>query len=248
MTWIKKNSTITYLDFIRCVEALLFAVPVNIPSDKKGFFVRHDVDYDIGQAMRMAEYECEHCIHSTYFLLHTAPYFDYSDTFGDKIKRLIDYGHSVGFHNDVLSEWWDNRNCVLVEKLERPVLFLSKYTTVIGTSAHGKREHYERKYINYQLWSQYKHDLNDGFMLNWPQISLKTMGFLYEAYFLPYTHYFSDSGGNSIGYVVNGRKPFERRALEMAENIGVKVINEFNRAETGLLQLLIHPEHWEEKV
>jgi len=107
---------------------------------------------------------------------------------------------------------------------------------VVGTSCHGYVECYNRKYFNYQVWSEYDSEKNEGFDIRWPQFSLKEFGLEYESYFLP----------NDIGYVVDGQKPFERAALLSDKNIKQAVIMDFNKAEEGLFQLLTHPCWWEE--
>ena len=246
MEWIKRQSQTSYLDFINSIEGQhIVTDSISVSRPKKSVFIRHDVDYNIDHALMLAEYEKENNIKATYFLLHTAPYFDYSPEFAEKVKRFEALGHKVGFHNDVLSVWYKNTSLVFWDIIKKPLDFLRGLVDIKGTSCHGAREHYDRKYFNYQLWAQWTDKKNEGFPVRWPQMSLYTPGFLYEAYFLPYTHYFSDSGNNWIGYVVNGQKPFERKALFSKENLGTKIINEFNNAAGGFFQVLIHPCLWE---
>lgn len=246
MKWMNKNSQTSYLDFIDSIEGCITTNPIIESRPKKSVFIRHDVDYNIDHALMLAEYEHEHNIQATYFLLHTAPYFDYSTSFAEKVRRFEALGHRVGFHNDILSIWHRGipQFFNLIDIVLKPLSWLRGLVDVKGTSAHGAVEHYDREYFNYQLWTQWTEKKNEGFPVRWPQMSLYTPGFLYEAYFLPYTHYFSDSGNNCIGYTVKGAKPFERAALFSKDNLGTKVINEFNRAPQGFFQVLIHPCHW----
>ena len=247
MKWIKKGSKTVLNEFIGSVKAKIITDPTKYDGGK-ALWLRRDVDYDLDHAIKFAEYEYRNNIRATYFLLHTAPYFDYSKEFKEKILLLDDMGHSIGFHNDILSCWHKNQEMGLNDFIPKPIKFLRKAAPPVnGTSCHGAKEHYDRKYFNYECWEEFDKKKNEGFdAICGFKPSLERYGFEYEAYFLPYTHYFSDSGNNWIGYVVNGQKPFERTALESPDNLGTKVIDKFNEAEEGLFQMLLHPCHWEE--
>ena len=255
MTWRKKGSKTEYLEFIRSIKGRRWSNPLRIPSFSGGHssWIRHDVDKDLLHALKFAEYEAKNNIHSTYFLLHTAPYFDYSFDFKMKLRALSHMGHGVGFHNDVLSVWWDRQSggpdITTVEEIEKALGFMREVVEVKGTSCHGAREHYKRGYFNYEIWKECCKEKNAVFgryKENFVTYSLNEFDLHYEAYLLPYTHYFSDSGNNWIGYVVDGQKPFERTALESPNNLGSNVIEEFNKCKEGFLQVLTHPCHWEE--
>ena len=241
--WMKKNSKTSYIDFIESIKGTRVSDPCG--TEKKKYWIRHDVDYSIEHALDMAAFEYEHDIQSTYFLLPTAKYFDYSSKLIDYIKLFETLGHSIGFHNDILGDCIKNNYNPLITELNNQLDFFSNHTNLKFTSSHGSKEYYDLKLINYQLWKEYNPNFNEGYPIKWSQTSLKGYN-LHEAYFLPYTHYFSDSGNNWIGYVVDGVKLFERSALESEKNLGSSVIGEFNKCEEGFLQLLIHPCHWEE--
>jgi len=241
MYWKKKRGKTRYLDFIQSIQGRL--VGSQLSNYDKKFWIRHDVDYDLDQAIDLAWFEMDNGMMSTFFLLHTAGYFDYSYEFDRKITKLLAMGHAIGFHNDLLGVWSEKGGDVY-KILQPPLNFLRQITPVTSTSSHGKREYYDRNFINYEVWQEYDSSQNEGYPVKWDQISLKYVG-LNEAYFLPYTHYFSDSGGNWIGYQVDGQKPFERSALRSQLNIGSDIVEKFNECEKGFLQLLIHPEHWE---
>jgi hypothetical protein len=258
--WIKKTSKIPYLELLGRIDADIVTNPLSsvvvteIPGgedrklSKKRLWIRHDVDKDLDHALRFAEYEYKNDIKSTYFLLHTADYFDYSSDFAEKITLLAAMDHEIGFHNDVLAAWWKGKLHRLGDiYIKKPLGFLREYAgSVVGTSCHGYVECYDRQYFNYQIWSEYDPAKNEGFEILWPRFSLKEFDLEYEAYFMDYTHYYSDSGGNDIGYVVDGKKHFERTALQSPKNIGIKIIDGFNKEAEGLFQLLVHPIHWEE--
>lgn len=62
-------------------------------------FWRHDVDYSIDAALRMAEWERERGVRSTYYLMHDNPF--YGGTLAMQARmRLGQLGHEVGWHVD----------------------------------------------------------------------------------------------------------------------------------------------------
>lgn len=229
--FVKKGSKLSYTDFLNNIQ-------------NKAYWIRHDVDIDLSHSLEFAKFEARSGIFATYFLLHTNPYFDYSDKFGKMVEEICSLGHTIGFHNDILSVWWTNKSKNILDLLNKPLTFLRKFSEIKGTSCHGNASHYEKKYINYQVWKEYNFEKITGMEIKWPQLSYKEVGLEYEAYFLPFTHYFSDSGNNAIGYVVDGFKMFEKEALFSKRNIGFKVVDEFNKSNSGFLQILVHPEHW----
>jgi len=237
MAWIKKGSKTDYLDIVKKVA-------------RPYLFLRHDLDYDLDHALRFAEYEASNGISSTYFLLPTAPYFDYSFDFKIKVRALEQMGHELGLHNNFyysyLIEKWDLQT--LSDEVNRPLDFLRDiWCDVELTSCHGQREHYDAGVFNYQIWREFDIKKNEGFPDIKPILSLKDFG-LKEVYFEYYTHYWSDSGNGWTGIVVDGQKPFERSARNSPENIGHDVIEAFNESKIqhASLQILTHPCHYEE--
>lgn len=248
MAWIKKGSKTEYLEFIGGIDAFIFKNPIGIMAAKKCCWLRHDVDYDINHALNFAEYEAKNERFSTYFLLHTAPYFNYSFDLKVKIRALSQMGHEIGLHNDIISVWYNSLGTINFKQRIRDIIdFMESCDIrVTGTSCHGSKEHYDRCYFNYQIWKDFNINKNEGLGKDFGSLFLKDVGLFYEAYFLPYTHYFSDSGNNWIGYVVDGQKPFERTALQSPNNLGSNVIEEFNKCDSGFLHVLTHPCHYEE--
>lgn len=63
--------------------------------------LRHDIDNDIGKAVRMARMERIGGATSTYFVLLTSPFYNvFSKESSDGLKRIIAEGHTVGLHFD----------------------------------------------------------------------------------------------------------------------------------------------------
>lgn len=77
-------------------------------NDKSTVLIRHDVDGDLMAAVDMAKLEAEYGIKSTYFILHTAPY--YANVRGKKVQRnegsvefykeIEALGHEIALHTD----------------------------------------------------------------------------------------------------------------------------------------------------
>lgn len=73
-------------------------------TEQRKVIVRHDVDHDLDHAVEFARWEEINGIRSTYFILHTAQYWQSEATMGFPRCRLIrDLGHEIGIHNDAMS-------------------------------------------------------------------------------------------------------------------------------------------------
>lgn len=116
--------------------------------------LRHDIDHDIDLALELAAAEHERGLRATYFLLHTAPYWD-DERLELKVRQLHEYGHEVGLHVNVLSEWMEGEIDDIAQRLDSLLGRLrSAGIPVVGTSAHGDRRCYEGGYINNWIWSE----------------------------------------------------------------------------------------------
>lgn len=72
------------------------------PSIKNKYAIlRHDIDFSLHDALRMAQIENEIGVRTTYFTLLTAPYYNpLSDESVSILKEIISLGHEVGLHYD----------------------------------------------------------------------------------------------------------------------------------------------------
>lgn len=104
---------IKYEDFLQTLISNFNTYPLKnhrrCTTKDKVCFLRHDVDFRIEWALELAEKEHDAGINSTYFMLHTMPYF-YQDDFIDICKKIQDMGHEVGFHNSIISECLTKEN------------------------------------------------------------------------------------------------------------------------------------------
>ena len=189
--------------------------------------LRHDVDYDLDLAIEMSYWERESGIRSTYFLLHSAPYWN-DLRFIEKCLQIQDFGHEIGLHLNILAEWMRCKVDNLASYLERLLASLRKSgIRVTGVSAHGDRLCYERQFVNYWCFSELRPSdpviaesgisaegipvKEENFQIRYPEshritrgddnvfdlwsISMKGLGFDYDATHVPYDSYYTDSGG-----------------------------------------------------
>ena len=72
-------------------------------TDPRVIGLRHDCDNVIGPAVQLAEWEAEHGIRSTYFILHTAPYWQEKETLVAALDAIADCDHEIGFHLNAIT-------------------------------------------------------------------------------------------------------------------------------------------------
>ncbi len=65
--------------------------------------LRHDVDFSLDYALKMAKAEAEHGLHATYFVLLHSPYYNaLSEPNVSIIRNISELGHEIGLHYDPL--------------------------------------------------------------------------------------------------------------------------------------------------
>ena len=178
------------------------------PRDRVVVGLRHDIEERFASALEMAELEHRHGLSATYFVLHTAPYYDRSLLPG--LHRLQELGHEVGWHNDLVT-----LQCV--EGVE-PREYLAKELAwlrgegidVRGSSSHGSYWTHRLGYHNNYFFEDFDAEVHEGFPNNEVvqvgerscRISkgrLAEFGLEYEAYHLGEDHYFSDARFDAQG-------------------------------------------------
>ncbi len=91
----------------------------NYHSVSNFIILRHDVDFSINRALRLAQIESELGLKSTFLiLLHCEFYNVFEKETSLKIKQIIDMGHEVGLHFD--SHFYDIDS---LDELEKRLLF-----------------------------------------------------------------------------------------------------------------------------
>ena len=75
----------------------------NYDKNQRSFCIRHDVDNGMLQnSINFAKVERHHNWTSTYFIKYTSPYFDFSQRFVDSCRALVDLGHDLALHVDIV--------------------------------------------------------------------------------------------------------------------------------------------------
>lgn len=82
-------------------EKYVFKSFLEYSLDEDFIILRHDVDYSVHRAARLAEIEADLGIRSTYFiLLHGEFYNVFEKKIADLVKAIIGMGHNIGLHFD----------------------------------------------------------------------------------------------------------------------------------------------------
>lgn len=100
---------------------------------------RVDVDFSIKKAARLADIFAQLKIHATFFIrLHAPEYNPFSFEGYRIIKRLINEGHEIGYHSEVVDEaviW--NEDAVSCLKRDIDVINRMFNITIKGVASHG---------------------------------------------------------------------------------------------------------------
>jgi hypothetical protein len=216
-------------------------------NDKKIIIgLRHDVDVDLNVAYQFSQVETDLGFRSTYFILHSAPYYlenpNNMEVHTNKIIPILksmqnDKHFEIGWHNDLVT--------LQVVYNINPVTFLhdelnwlrSNGIKIYGTASHGSTYCKTYHYLNYYFFEEctfpvvttYVNNITvpkDGKSITILKGKLADFNLQYEAYFLNNNKAFSDAT------ITNG----------IRWNIGM--------LDLGLLQpgdraiILLHPIHW----
>lgn len=158
-----------------------------------GIGLRHDVDSRLESAMRFARLEHDRGLRATYFVLHTAEYWDAPGLL-PSLGRLQAMGHEVGIHHDLVTlEKLDG-----VDPGERLRADLERLRNagidVRGAAAHGSPWCGRLGYHNNYVFAGWDEPLEA-----FPDVSVRRklrpadFGLEYEAYHLGEDAYFSDA-------------------------------------------------------
>lgn len=197
--------------------------------------MRHDVDGNPGAldtALRLSRWEADHGWRSTYFLLHTAPYWRDDLALGSAVEVIAGEGHEIGIHTNALTvalrSLREDADSVLTAALNR----LRSYgVEVTGVAAHGDPYCYDSegrlRYVNDEHFVECaRPELGESD--RWITAGCQRMkleprplaffGLDYDTHRLPHGRYLSDSGGR-------WNEPFPGEG-------------------TGQLHVLQHPDWW----
>lgn len=156
--------------------------------------VRHDVDHNLDHALRFARWEASRGTRATYFIL-PGQWYAQEPTFADGLHELVELGHEVGLHSDVVSATFIAGDAVdgtalpaghcerAAQRLRDHLAILRGHgIDVVGSAAHGSAVFYSHGIHNNDLWAAgYKPE---------------DFGLIYEAYHLHRSStYISDNHG-----------------------------------------------------
>ena len=175
--------------------------------------LRHDVDgaHALEVAVRIARWESDRGYRSTYFLLHTSPYWG-APRFRESVERLVELGREVGIHTNALAAALrTGRDPDAI--LEQAIGELTSFgVRVRGVAAHGdplcllERSEGEGAFVNYEQFTECARPQfgaadrtirRNGYRLRLKPRPLADFGLEYEALMLSIADPFrlSDSGG-----------------------------------------------------
>jgi len=200
--------------------------------------LRHDIDMNPFKALEMAVIERDFGFRTTYFVLPTADYYGYlyrtglnrNEGLDSIIRDLYDTGTEIGMHNDMLTAMIDFGFDPFSFNGNELAFIRSLGIPVSGTASHGSP--IARLTVpNYQIFSDFAKSVSVVYNGNeYPigKYSLADYGYEYEAYFLDFDFYYSESGGKWND--VNG---FSGILEQLAGSLpGTRI------------QILTHPDWW----
>lgn len=198
--------------------------------------LRHDVDNRIEPAVQFARWEQERGYRATYFILHTAPYWQDKSLLQRSLEQIADAGHEIGIHNNALAAGYATGGdpaFLLGAAIEE----LREYGYEIrGTVAHGDSLCYDAdgkvRFVNDELFTECPRPMLgapnrtiDSLTIS-PQ-PLAAFGLDYDANWLRRGAYTSDSGGA-------WRPDFHETVMRFASG------------PEDQLHVLVHPDWWAE--
>jgi hypothetical protein len=189
--------------------------------------LRHDVDSRLESALELAELEAERGFQATYFILHTASYWNDPELL-PQLRQLQELGHEVGFHNDLVT--LERVHGVEIAEYARRALerLRGAGIEVVGAAAHGSPWCHRLGFHNNYAFTGWDEPVS-GFPSTEVRQKLDPaeLGLEYEAYHVTHDVYFSDAS------FFGGRR---RHPAELELEPGRRTI------------VLVHPDHWDSSV
>ncbi len=220
-----------------------FEHPATLPDRHIAF--RHDMDHDVENSVRFAEWEARNGFRATYEVLHTDWYYRRGARGGPSrlvlraLDRIAGLGHEIALHNNAITAALVQDRDPL-EILEEELAHLRRHGfEVVGTVAHGDRLCRELGFNNSELFVEcpdptgrdprreiVRIDPITGrrTAVRLSPVPMARFGLTHEAMVLGNVRYLSDTGGR-------WHRPFDEVAASYEQ-------------EGGFLQVLAHPVWW----
>ncbi len=242
-----------YAAFLKIVSdtSKFIVLPINefrttFDPNKIVIGLRHDVDNDLIKAYQFSSTESDLGVRSTYYILHTAPYYLAEPGNMNKhnagilplLKKMQDEKRmEIAWHNDLVT-------LQAIYNIDPFTFFQGELAwlrangiKIYGSASHGSPYCYTHKYLNYYFFEECTYPAVGQFVNN---LSLPISGSIvpmkkgrfsdfnleYEAYFLNNNKYFSDAS------ITGG----------VRWNIGMLDINKLQKGDRAIV--LLHPVHW----
>lgn len=182
-----------YRDFIRAfVESGFRIVTVREYLETKPggkvLVLRHDVDEQPQNALKMAEAEKELGVHATYYF-RRVPKSDHPDV----IRRIAAMGHEIGYHYEDLT-LSEGDMPKAIESFSRNLEYFRQYSPVKTVCMHGSSS---SRFDNREIWKQAR--LEDYGLIGEPYLSFD----FNQVYYLTDTGYAWDGGKYAVRDKVN---------------------------------------------
>jgi hypothetical protein len=246
-TWQKYASFLKQIsDTTKYIVLPLNEFRQTLNSKKIVIGLRHDVDVDLNVAYEFSKIESNLGFRSTYFILHTAPYYladqnnmaVHSEKILPILKKMQNEKHfEIGWHNDLVT-------LQVIYNID-PVVFLHKELSwlrsnglqIYGTAAHGSSFCKTYHYMNFYFFQECSYPIlvgrennltvpKDGKMITLTKGHLNDFNLEYEAYFLNNNKAYSDA------VIKEG----------VRWNIGMLDLNLLKPGDRVII--LLHPTHW----
>jgi hypothetical protein len=207
--------------------------------------LRHDMDHDVENSVRLAEWEAERGHRSTYYVLHRDWYWGGPDAAAPSklvlrgLDRIASLGHEIGLHNNAITiALKTGRDPARV--LDDDLAALRRHGfDVTGSVAHGDRVCREVGYVNDEIFVERPRpefgapdrtlSYADPESKATHEVTLEPrpmadFGLTHEANSIGHSQYLSDSDGRW--------------------NVPFTDLDDRFAAEGGFLQILVHPIWW----
>jgi hypothetical protein len=209
-----------YASFLKKISdtSKYIVLPINefrqtLNSKKIVIGLRHDIDIDLDVAYKFSKIESNLGFRSTYFILHTAPYYladqnnmaVHSDKIIPILKKMQDEKHfEIGWHNDLVT-------LQVIYNIDPVVFFHNELSwlrsnglLIYGTAAHGSSFCKTYHYMNFYFFQECSYPIlvgrennvtvpKDGKLITIKKGHLSDFKLEYEAYFLNNNKAYSDA-------------------------------------------------------
>jgi hypothetical protein len=192
-----------------------------LKGSDRAIIMRHDVDRIPQRALEMAKMEKEFGFFSTYYFRTNNDVF-----IPDIIRKIVDMGHEIGYHYEVLDKTNGNREAA-IELFKIELEKLREIAPVVTACMHGNPL---KAWSNKDLWEHY--DFTHFNLLGEPYLSID-----YKK-----VKYFTDTGRswNNSKYSVKDKTNFDQLSLENSDQL-IQLIKNETYPE---ICILTHPNRW----